>query len=80
MNIYLDTLTSDINRVYEQSHVCRGEWCRALESEMDALQYELTELRANETLQQEIRFDEMLEKLRNAYRHVAPDIHMADKR
>jgi len=76
MNGYLEILESDINRLREQSHLCRGEWCRALESEIDALQYELVELKKCAAGLEKTKFDEMSDKLRDAYRHLTPDIHL----
>jgi hypothetical protein len=76
MNTYLKILESDINKVREQSQVCRGEWCRALESEIDALQYELMEVKKSGAGLEKARFEEMSAKLRDAYRKLAPDIHI----
>ena len=76
MDAYWDILESDINKVLAQSFVCRGEWCRALESEIDGLQYELMEVRKCAAGVEKAKVEEMAEKLRNAYRHLAPDIHI----
>ena len=76
MNGYWETLESDINRVLEQSRECRGEWCRALESEIDGLQYELREIKKCGPGVEKARLDAMSEKLRDAYRHLEPDIHI----
>ena len=76
MNTYLNTLEDDINNVQELSHMCRSEWCRKLESEVDALQNEVIEMRISESDYENARIAEMSEKIRDAYRHLAPDIHI----
>ena len=76
MNAYRKILESDINKVLTQSKVCRGEWCRALESEIDGLQYELMEIKKCEPWVEKARLDAMSGKLRDAYRHIEPDIHI----
>jgi len=76
MNTYIETLTSDINKVQDLSHVCRGEWCRFLESEVDSLQYELQEFQNAEGDFERTKIEEMSARLRDAYKHLAPDIHI----
>lgn len=76
MNAYLDILESDINKVQGLSRICRGEWCRFLESEVDLLQNELVEFKIIEGDFERSRIEEMSAKLRDAYRHLAPDIHI----
>jgi hypothetical protein len=74
MNAYLDILESDINKVWHLSGVCRGEWCRFLESEADALHNELLEFKICEGDFESTRIAGMATKIRAAYRHLAPDI------
>ena len=76
MNTYIETLTNDINKVQDLSHVCRGEWCRFLESEVDSLQYELQEFQNAEGDFERTTIEEMSARLRDAYKHLAPDIHI----
>ena len=76
MNTYITTLTNDINKVQDLSHVCRGEWCRFLESEVDSLQYELQEFQNAEGDFERTKIEEMSARLRDAYKHLAPDIHI----
>lgn len=76
MNTYIETLTYDINKVQDLSHVCRGEWCRFLESEVDSLQYELQEFQNAEGDFERTKIEEMSARLRDAYKHLAPDIHI----
>ena len=76
MNTYIETLTNDINKVQDLSHACRGEWCRFLESEVDSLQYELQEFQNAEGDFERTKIEEMSARLRDAYKHLAPDIHI----
>ncbi|MBW2506250.1 MAG: hypothetical protein JRD19_04170 [Deltaproteobacteria bacterium] len=76
MNTYIATLTNDINKVQDLSHVCRGEWCRFLESEVDSLQYELQEFQNAEGDFERTKIEEMSARLRDAYKHLATDIHI----
>jgi hypothetical protein len=76
MNTYIETLTNDIKKVQDMSHVCRGEWCRFLESEVDSLQYELQEFQNAEGDFERTKIEEMSARLRDAYKHLAPDIHI----
>jgi hypothetical protein len=76
MNTYIEILTNDISKVQDLSHVCRGEWCRFLESEVDSLQYELQEFQNAEGDFERTKIEEMSARLRDAYKHLAPDIHI----
>lgn len=75
MNIYLETLKNDINELQGLSHVCRGQWCRFIEPEVDILQNELIEMKIAEGDFEQLAVAEMSDKLRDAYRHLARDIH-----
>lgn len=72
MNIYLNMLEADINKVHELSRVCRGGWCRLLESEVDMLQDELRYLQIHEADFARTRVARMSAGLRDAYRHLQP--------
>ena len=76
MNVYLDTLESDIDRVRDMSSICRGEWCRLLESEADALRNELAEFRMLEGDFESARIEALAARIRDAYRHLAPDLRL----
>lgn len=76
MNAYIRILEHDVDKVQGLSRVCRGEWCRLLEAEVDCLQSELIEFRILEGDFETAKIDEMAAKLRDAYRHLAPDIHI----
>ena len=74
MNTYLKTLENDINAVRDLSHVCRGEWCRFVESDADTLQNELIEFKISEGNFERSLVQEMSSKLRDAYRHMMPHL------
>jgi len=76
MNTYVERLISDIDKVQGMSHVCRGELCRSLESEVDSLQYELQEFKNAEGDFERVKIEELSARLRDAYRHLAPDVHI----
>lgn len=75
MNKYLEILEKDIDKVQDLSRLCRGELCRLLESELDALQNELGELKINEGDFEKDLVEKMSKKLKDAYKHLEPDIH-----
>ena len=74
MNIYLETLARDINKIQDLSHMCRGQWCRFLESEADSLQSEVIDMKITEGDFERVAVDEMSIKLRDTYRHLSPQI------
>ena len=76
MNTYFETVRKDIETIQDLSRVCRGEWCRALESEADSLQNELQEFRIAEGDFGAIEVEDMSIRLRDTYRHLTPDIHI----
>ncbi|MBW2472502.1 MAG: hypothetical protein JRE18_10520 [Deltaproteobacteria bacterium] len=74
MNKYLEILEKDIDKVVDMSRLCRGELCRSLESELDALQNELGELKIYEGDFEKELVEKMSRKLKDAYKHLEPDI------
>jgi hypothetical protein len=74
MNVYLEFLQHDIDTVQELSHVCRGEWCRLLEPQVDALQDEVIVMQIRERDFAKDTIAEMSVKLRDTYRHLGPQI------
>jgi hypothetical protein len=76
MNTYLQTLEKDINRVHDLSRICRGEWCRRLESQVDDLLDEVRDMEIHEADFETSLVHEMSFKLMDAYKHLAPDIHI----
>lgn len=73
MTVSINRLKEQINNVTELSGICRGEWCRSLESKVDELNDQLdlveTSCKAgNRTVA------EMKNKISKAYRNFAPEI------
>ncbi|MBI5556367.1 MAG: hypothetical protein HY885_01870 [Deltaproteobacteria bacterium] len=76
MAILINRLESEIDNTLEMSAICRGEWCRALESKVDDLRGELSEASRMEAMSDSPRVVKMSEKIRKAYRNLGPDIHV----
>ena len=76
MKSFVESLENRIDNVKELSSLCRGEWCRALESRVDKLQEELEEMRIKGSPVAGRDFAGMSDKLRAAYRYLGPDIHV----
>lgn len=68
-------LENSINNTVELSSVCRGEWCRKLESEVDYLEDEVTSLSHDPSVPEGV-IESLEGKLRSAYRQLGPDIHL----
>ena len=73
MTVSINRLKEQINNVTELSGICRGEWCRSLESKVDELNDQLdlveTSCKAgNRTVAK------MKNKISKAYRNFAPEI------
>jgi len=76
MNIIpIERLENEIDNTLELSSICRGEWCRSLESKVDVLEDELIEARKVESLT-EGRIVDMSNKIQESYRNLGPDIHV----
>jgi len=76
MSVYLNSLERQIDNVAELSSICRGEWCRTLESEVDSLREQVTVASHREPTSERTRIGKMSNKISEAYRHLAPDIHV----
>lgn len=73
---FINSLENDINNTLELSSICRGEWCRSLESEVDELRYELGEVRRSGLGVEDSRINEMSDKIQRSYKNLSPDIHV----
>lgn len=71
-----NNLEREINHTLELSSICRGEWCRALESEMDVLENELHDVIKAGEMEDHLRIARISNKIRKAYRNLSPDIHV----
>jgi hypothetical protein len=72
----LDKLEDRIDNTLELSSVCRGEWCRALETDVDLLEGLVERAAHDATPVDDVRLTVMSEKLLTAYRNLGPNIHV----
>ena len=75
MNTYRE-MEQRIDNTVELSSVCRGEWCRALESEMDELDHELRDYMKSGEVNERFCLATVSKKMRQGYRNLSPDIHV----
>lgn len=75
MTVYTD-LEHKIDNTVELSSICRGEWCRALESDMDALESELHDFIKSGEVYEPLCYETVSRKIRQGYRNLSPDIHV----
>jgi hypothetical protein len=66
----MEKLVNDIDSVLEKSCVCRGEWCRSLESEIDALEYELSSVCSSEGTCSSDKVVNLENKVRKTYKNL----------
>jgi hypothetical protein len=72
----IDKLESRIDNTLELSSICRGEWCRALESDIDVLEGVRERAEFEATPIEGKRLALMGNKITAAYRNLGPDIHV----
>lgn len=72
----LNSIERKINNTAELSAICRGEWCRALESEMDVLENELHDVIKAGSMEDHVKIARISNRVRQAYRNLGPDIHV----
>ena len=73
----INNLEKEIDNTLEMTSICRSEWCRSLESEVDRLEMELRDVNSDaSTFVAGARIEEMSSKIRKAYRNLGPDIHV----
>ena len=65
-----------IHNTVELSSVCRGEWCRSLESNMDELVDELHDYLKSGDANDRFCLASMNREIREGYRNTGPDIHI----
>ena len=76
MNTFRE-LEREIDNIVELTSVCRGEWCRSLESRMDELEMELHDKVRKACHSDRHLNRSMVEgKIRQGYRNLSPNIHM----
>lgn len=65
-----------IDNLVELSSICRGEWCRLLESEMDELEREMNFSETTDDVKERSCLHHVSEKFRQGYTNLSP-IYMA---
>lgn len=75
MNTFIE-LENTIDNTVELSSICRGEWCRALESKMDELNNELHDYLKSGDINERLHFEAIATKIQKGYRNLSPDIHV----
>lgn len=77
MKTNLERIEHEIDNVLEMSSICRSEWCRTVESDVDRLDEELREANLEAySLNDDERIEVMSGKIRQAYKNLGPDIHI----
>ena len=72
----MEKLENDINKAMETSCMCRGEWCRSLESEVDELDYQLSSVCSSEGTCSSDKVVDLENKIRMTYKHIPSGIHI----
>lgn len=72
----IEKLESRIDNALELSSICRGEWCRSLETDVDVLDGVLERAGMEATAAETTRLAAMADKITAAYRNLGPDIHV----
>ena len=67
---------NEVDNILELTSVCRGDWCRELEGEVDVLRSEWNELNGGKTFNYNRSQEKVTRKIRAAYRNLGPDIHI----
>jgi len=65
-----------VDNILELTSICRGDWCRALEGEVDNLRSDWNAITGGITLGFGEPQNEVSRKIRAAYRNLGPDIHI----
>jgi len=74
--LMIDILEHRIDNALELSSICRGEWCRSLESNVDVLENLVNKAGREAPPVDGLRLSVMNNKLTAAYRNLGPDIHV----
>jgi len=71
MNIW-KKLKGEIDNTVELSSICRNEWCRMLESDMDELSGEFHDFIKSGKVRERLCLDSVSRKMMKGYRNLAP--------
>ena len=74
--IFVDELEKEIDHTLELSAICRGEWCRALESKVDSLEEELVEVSMSGPWVADERITAMSNKIMKSYKNLGGDFRL----
>lgn len=61
-----------VDNLVELSSICRGEWCRSLELEMDELDLELHDAVKPGDVDERLCLHKITEKFRKGYKNLSP--------
>lgn len=61
-----------LDNLVELSSICRGEWCRLLESEMDELDREMNYFEKSDDVKEQSCLHHVSEKFRQGYKNLSP--------
>ena len=75
MNSYKE-IESSISNAVELSSVCRGTWCRTLESDIDNLDSEFYDFEKSEKVNDRFCHRIISEEIRSGYRNIKPSIRV----
>lgn len=78
MNTY-KKIENEINNTVELSSMCRNEWCRLLESDIDRLDSELHDYIKSGEVNERLCFASISNSIRKGYRNINPDIRVLMK-
>jgi len=73
---YRKELGCDIDNRVELSSICRNEWCRLLESEMDELGSVFHDFTKSGEVHEKFCLSTVLRKMRKGYRNVGPALRV----
>ena len=71
-----ESLQNRIDNAMEKSSICRGEWCRSLESEVNQLEDEVRSLCTAEGSCTSQEYLGLEEKIHKCYDNLSPNIHV----
>ena len=78
MNTYKN-IENRISNTVELSSVCRGEWCRSIESNMDNLDNELHDYLKSGEVHERFCLASISKKIQGGYRNLSPDIRVLQR-
>ena len=74
--IHINELENEIDNTLALSAICRGEWCRAIESKVDVLEDELISVRHTEPWVDGGKVAELSTKIMRSYKNLGGDFRL----